>query len=657
MLMAFSRTPLQGTPVDYYSRNLTGTTNNRPFTVKLRGTDLSLVGSNLVFGTGTYQPTNGHVRFNLEPGPYVIMIDNVAGAYPFDIADSTNVYNIGGAINRGIFVYSPSNTVNGITIAGPNVTVGTANGTNVVSATNWTAPIHLSGGSDSWDMDWISGNGATFTVTNPADHGFLNLSSDGVVEARQFTGIFNGNGANLTNLPSGWLLVLTNGTVLAPWGAIDTAGTRTCGIQEAIDALPSVADIFSGVGGGKLVFQAGTFRCFTNVTVPNYFPFCLRMEGAGFNGSIVQGEGFGACTNAALFNCATNAINGLSISNALTLFVSDMGFIHTNQFQTNFLWNIKGQTFCQFRDCMFSTKPALLHGQGGYSLNYEANYPNAPIGLVGLAVNLEADNANCHLRLDHCLFYGLANGFYSASVIGHVRDSYFANCGMYNSTPPPANVSGTIFSHTNLWVGANASTYQSILSCGAAMVIYYNTPNFWVEDNVIFGCGAMAYVGTGGNGANGGQMVKFMNNYVVDQGSGYPGTSFHLLLDDTASVFAVGSYDNLIGPNGLADSAVTNSASGRKTQPNGVAPGIPPPELFFSHSGSSGNADGWFEFKGQRMIGNGSGLTNVNVLPAHAKASRPTPSTGMMIFQSDNTPGLRVYNGSHWVKYSESNDD
>jgi len=47
------------------------------------------------------------------------------------------------------------------------------------------------------------------------------------------------------------------------------------------------------------------------------------------------------------------------------------------------------------------------------------------------------------------------------------------------------------------------------------------------------------------------------------------------------------------------------------------------------------------------------------VLTPMTKSARNalTAESGMMVYQSDNTPGLRVYNGSHWVKFSESNDD
>ncbi len=34
-----------------------------------------------------------------------------------------------------------------------------------------------------------------------------------------------------------------------------------------------------------------------------------------------------------------------------------------------------------------------------------------------------------------------------------------------------------------------------------------------------------------------------------------------------------------------------------------------------------------------------------------------SPAAGMVVFQTDNTAGLRAWNGTHWVKYTETNDD
>lgn len=53
-------------------------------------------------------------------------------------------------------------------------------------------------------------------------------------------------------------------------------------------------------------------------------------------------------------------------------------------------------------------------------------------------------------------------------------------------------------------------------------------------------------------------------------------------------------------------------------------------------------------------------LLEVSNLLKMTKSDRnliPSPTEGMMIYQIDNTPGLRVYNGTHWVRYSETDDD
>jgi hypothetical protein len=47
------------------------------------------------------------------------------------------------------------------------------------------------------------------------------------------------------------------------------------------------------------------------------------------------------------------------------------------------------------------------------------------------------------------------------------------------------------------------------------------------------------------------------------------------------------------------------------------------------------------------------------MLPRMTKTQRnaiTTPLAGLMIYQTDNTPGLRVYNGTNWIKYTETTD-
>lgn len=453
--------------------------------------------------------------------------------------------------------------------------------------------------------------------------------------------------AGAATAPMPFVTISTNGGVVGPFGAVNASASQTAGIQEAIDSLPRVTDVFSGVGGGDVYIQSSKnpYRCFTNIVFPNYFPFCLRIHGGGFNSTILQGEGSGACTNTALFRCATNHINGLSLTNALTLFVSDMGFCHTNETQTNFLWFVSGQTFAKFTDCMFTTKGALLHGQGGYSLSYEGNYPNQPIGLVGIGT--PTDNSNAQIEIEHCLFYGLASGHASGSVIQDYHRNYYVMCGSYSTALPPNNPDSTqLFTHTNLWKASQ-------ISSGAAIVVYGGggTPFGEVGRNTFLFCGAMATVGADGVGATG--RIEFRDNRNFGYLTPFSATSFHILGSDAISVNCVESYDYAIGaPNALlSDSFVTNGPAGNSViQPNGAVLPVPIPTLRFMHStGVSGNAESWIELMG--------GPVRLQGLTKAVRNAITDPLAGMEVYQSDNTPGLRVYNGSHWVKYTEANDD
>lgn len=47
------------------------------------------------------------------------------------------------------------------------------------------------------------------------------------------------------------------------------------------------------------------------------------------------------------------------------------------------------------------------------------------------------------------------------------------------------------------------------------------------------------------------------------------------------------------------------------------------------------------------------------LLPRMTKVERNaivTPVAGLAVYQTDNTPGLRVYNGVNWMKYTETAD-
>lgn len=74
---------------------------------------------------------------------------------------------------------------------------------------------------------------------------------------------------------------------------------------------------------------------------------------------------------------------------------------------------------------------------------------------------------------------------------------------------------------------------------------------------------------------------------------------------------------------------------------------------------------------GSMALANGSASPNTSaildltsttkgaLLPRMTKTQRnaiTSPATGLMVYQTDNTPGLRVYNGTNWMRYTETAD-
>lgn len=75
-----------------------------------------------------------------------------------------------------------------------------------------------------------------------------------------------------------------------------------------------------------------------------------------------------------------------------------------------------------------------------------------------------------------------------------------------------------------------------------------------------------------------------------------------------------------------------------------------------SVTGANSNTFGW-----RKTTDGASGSwEEVITIPRVTKVQRNaigSPIAGYVVYQTDNTPGLRTYNGTHWVKYTETNDD
>ena len=162
-----------------------------------------------------------------------------------------------------------------------------------------------------------------------------------------------------------------------------------------------------------------------------------------------------------------------------------------------------------------------------------------------------------------------------------------------------------------------------------------------------------------------------------------------------ASFYAGAKQRSYIGYGGQQRWYLNTSADGSGTEVGQIAyltPGSLPGIVFFntsltgrsqitqlastgglafvaSTSGSIGDAQMVLTTSGNIGIGTSSPATSALLeltsttkgflLPRMNKTQRnaiSSPATGLVIFQTDNTPGLRAFNGANWVRYTETTD-
>jgi hypothetical protein len=148
----------------------------------------------------------------------------------------------------------------------------------------------------------------------------------------------------------------------------------------------------------------------------------------------------------------------------------------------------------------------------------------------------------------------------------------------------------------------------------------------------------------------------FVNNPMCE-----PQTRYYILnvLDENDESFAYShTFMQVTGPN------VTNSACAYLHAVDGTittsVPTTPASAYAFILTPSSGSVvhtdfiTGTIIFKVDQ-----TGSVRLHPMTKAQRNSLPdTPVTaGAMVFQSDNTPGLRMFNGTHWVRFTETNDD
>jgi hypothetical protein len=299
-------------------------------------------------------------------------------------------------------------------------------------------------------------------------------------------GTFNATGGNIvtTNMAKTAVKVISptpppdgDTNWFGPW----TPGTRTAGVQEALNSLMPVTDDPLNFYGGEIFVRPGLYFLTQTVQTPtnnvNGTPLAnvfLTLVGAGEKASILCFSNSTPGTVLVLGGGRT----GLNPFNALNFMVKNIGFTSFVNGQTN-LVRVNGNNGGVFRgsieDCWFAS---------WYSFTNNDAYDGAPADLV--PINLQCNYGGDTFTIARCQFYNV-NAVYWATDHGQALDNFFAFSG-----------SGST------WPKTSPFSLQAAFVCGEPGSGLPNGNESWTfERNYFEGCNGYVSLGGGNQAANG----------------------------------------------------------------------------------------------------------------------------------------------------------
>lgn len=442
--------------------------------------------------------------------------------------------------------------------------------------------------------------------------------------------------------PDGTIQVFSNGVVRAPWGLIDTTGTTTAGIQEAIDALDQVEAFGYPSGGGRIILGPGTFTCSGGLVFPTQYPFNLVFEGSGEIATLLKYTGTG--------DFITMEAAAGPPSKTLNLVMRNLGLAYVNDTAQKRLVYFDGSlNQGLIENCLFTVYQALTfvggagNAGGGSNLVYINGTPANKVGTIGLQINGGTDNK---VVIKKCAFWALAIGCWYGNDHGTIEDCIFANCGHWWSNGTPST--GTAWTTTTDITGA--SYFRNIAAYGVGLVGKDGTYELNVSNCHFFEChAAFANICLGGFGPQ----LKLINPLVES-------CEYRLLHslnvdgEDFSRTSIISMTGRTTGTNGTGyiavnTGAVTGTSPYNESAVNELVMETPPGGFNFYCNIGAGEL--------QVLSLDSSGAAKLPSLTKTARNALGGATAGYAIYQTTNTPGLRVFNGTHWVRFTETNDD
>ena len=206
---------------------------------------------------------------------------------------------------------------------------------------------------------------------------------------------------------------------------VDTPGTTTSGIQEAINALPVAQDVMHPAGG-TIMLGPGIFYTTSNIHTPqNTNLYTLDIEGAGFQ------------------SC------GITYVGTVTQNVMTIGSGRTNAFDYRNPVNFSMRNMWVASQLDGLTNLLMLNGIGGgvWRVNIEMcwfapwqvmtnynNFPDLSVHANLIPINVSINYGGDVVTINKCQFYDVAGVFW-ATDHGSMSDNFFGYCGRNNDWP------------------------------------------------------------------------------------------------------------------------------------------------------------------------------------------------------------------------------
>lgn len=346
---------------------------------------------------------------------------------------------------------SSSYSTNATNAAHANDTTTLTNGANASVDINGDAHFHSISVDSITEQITLIGQDADDTILRANEQFQAGLIVDQQVTAPRFIGQLTGS-VKGTATSASWAPGITANIQIFPDGKFVYNGTiynpisTTCGIQEAINMLPTASN-WTSPGGGTLTFAPGIYYIYDAIYAPtsstiqssqtfssSMYPFHLAFAGSGMSscGIIYTGS------------IGKNAIVlGSGPFSNKTYKLSNMFFASDNNATASIVYfkggggpdpNNAGVATAEVEFCWFGHWnsminqgiPLLPYNSTGHNLSPSVVAYNAKENLIGIRADMNYGNV---LSVRDCQFTFLACGISNACDHISVIDNTFSNCG------------------------------------------------------------------------------------------------------------------------------------------------------------------------------------------------------------------------------------